>query len=318
MSNESNESRTAARIKASGPARESLRYQPDGVERKPPWLKVKLGQGEGYGEVRSLVKNSGLHTVCQSASCPNMGECWSHRTLTIMILGEVCTRSCGFCDVFTGRPAPPDADEPRRVAEALASLKLRYTVITSVDRDELEDGGARHWAETIRRVREACPAMRVEVLVPDFKGNAAHIQTVLDAGPHVFAHNVETVPRLHAEVRPQADYARSLAVLDLAKRQGAVSKSGLMLGLGERDEEVVEVMAELAKLGLDILSLGQYLRPSKRHLPIERWVHPDAFAELKAKGEALGIGHVEAGPLVRSSYRADQQAARLYGEPTER
>jgi lipoic acid synthetase len=226
-----------------------------------------------------------------------------------MILGDVCTRSCRFCDVTTGRPAPPDPDEPRRVAEMLARLALEHTVVTCVDRDDLADGGAAHWAETIARIKTACPAMTLEVLTGDFKGKTADVDTVLHAGPDVFAHNLETVPRLSREVRVQASYPRSYAVLEHARRRGAVTKTGLMLGLGEELAEVREVMRELAGLGLDILTLGQYLAPSRAHLPIARYAHPEEFAALRAEALALGIRHVEAGPLVRSSYHADGQAA---------
>jgi lipoic acid synthetase len=270
-----------------------------------------MPSGETYMDVRALVHGLGLHTVCESASCPNIGECWSHRALTIMILGNVCTRSCQFCDVPTGRPEPPDLDEPRRVALALAELKLRHTVITSVDRDDLEDGGAAIWAETIRRVREACPEMTLEVLTGDFKGRLADVDTVLAARPHIFSHNLETVPRLSRQVRVQARYDRSYAVLAHAKSRGAIVKTGLMLGLGEQLDEVRAVLAELRALGCDIVTLGQYLRPSMKHLPVARYVHPDEFAALKQEAQALGFPHVESGPLVRSSYHADQQARLL-------
>jgi lipoyl synthase len=266
-------------------------------------------------DVRSLVHGLKLHTVCESASCPNIGECWNHRALTIMILGGICTRSCQFCDVPTGRPEPVDADEPRRVALALSSLALRHTVITSVDRDDLPDGGAAIWAETIRRVREACPQMTLEVLTGDFKGKTADVDTVLEAAPHIFSHNLETVPRLSRQVRVQASYDRSYAVLAHAKRKGAVVKTGLMLGLGEELDEVKPVLEALRALGCDIVTLGQYLRPSLKHLPVVRYVHPDEFAELKEWALGLGFPHVEAGPLVRSSYHADQQARALHNLP---
>jgi lipoic acid synthetase len=249
-----------------------------------------------------------LHTVCESASCPNIGECWDRRALTIMILGGVCTRSCQFCDVPTGRPDPADPDEPRRVAVALAQLGLRHTVITSVDRDDLPDGGAAHWAETIRQVKQACSQMTLEVLTGDFKGHTADVDTVLAARPDVFAHNLETVPRLSRQVRVQARYDRSYAVLAHARASGAVVKTGLMLGLGEELDEVRDVLGELASLGVHIVTLGQYLRPSKNHLPLVRYVTPDEFAQLKREALALGIPHVESGPLVRSSYHADGQA----------
>lgn len=290
----------------SGPARPDL--SPDQAGGKPPWLKVRLKRSENYTDLQRLVREQGLNTVCVSASCPNISECWSRKALTFMILGNVCTRACGFCDVLTGRPGSVDEDEPRRVAESLAKLGLRYAVITSVDRDDLPDGGARIWARTIRQIKAACPEMGLEVLTPDFKGSEQDLLEVVGAGPDVFAHNIETVERLHPRVRPQARYARSLSVIRVARARGAVTKSGIMLGLGERVDEVRETMAALREAGCDILNLGQYLRPSKRHLPVARWAEPAEFEMLKAEGEALGFRHVEAGALVRSSYRADLQA----------
>jgi lipoic acid synthetase len=289
--------------------------------RHPAWLKVRMPSGENYFALRELVRRERLHTVCESASCPNIGECWNRRSLTIMILGGICTRSCQFCDVPTGRPAPPDPDEPRRVAQTLATLGLTHTVITCVDRDDLDDGGAAHWAETIRLCKQAAPEMTLEVLTGDFKGETACIDTVLAARPDVYAHNLETVPRLSRQVRVQASYPRSFAVLAHAKRRGAITKSGLMLGLGEEIDEVEDVIRELGALGLDILTLGQYLRPSRAHLPVARYVPPGDFAALRTFALALGIRHVEAGPLVRSSYHADGQAdlvRRLsHGKPIE-
>ena len=276
--------------------------------RHPAWIKARLPSGKTFFEVRDLVHGQKLHTVCESASCPNIGECWSRRAITIMILGNICTRSCQFCDVPTGRPLPPDPDEPRRVALALKELGLRHTVITCVDRDDLKDGGAAHWAETIRQVREHCDGMTLEVLTGDFKGNTDDVDTVLAAGPDVFAHNLETVPRLSRQVRVQASYPRSYKILAHAKSRGAVTKTGLMLGLGETIDEVREVLRELASLGIDIVTMGQYLRPSKSHLPLQRYVTPDEFAQLQQEALALGISHVESGPLVRSSYHADGQA----------
>ena len=276
--------------------------------RHPDWIKAKLPSGQTFFEVRELVHSLKLHTVCESASCPNIGECWNRRALTIMILGDICTRSCQFCDVTTGRPLPPDPDEPRRVALLLGQLGLRHTVITCVDRDDLPDGGAGHWAQTIAEVRAHCPGMTLEVLTGDFKGKTGDVDTVLDAGPDVYAHNLETVPRLSRQVRVQASYPRSYAVLAHAKRRGAVVKTGIMLGLGEELDEVREVLRELGGLGCDIVTLGQYLRPTTHHLPIARYVHPDEFAALRQEALALGIAHVEAGPLVRSSYHADGQA----------
>ncbi len=276
--------------------------------RHPAWIKARLPSGKTFFEVRDLVHGQKLHTVCESASCPNIGECWSRRAITIMILGNICTRSCQFCDVPTGRPLPPDPDEPRRVALALKELGLRHTVITCVDRDDLKDGGAAHWAETIRQVREHCDGMTLEVLTGDFKGNTDDVDTVLAAGPDVFAHNLETVPRLSRQVRVQASYPRSYKILAHAKSRGAVTKTGLMLGLGEEPDEILEVLRELASLGVDIVTMGQYLRPSKSHLPLKRYVTPDEFAQLQKEALALGISHVESGPLVRSSYHADGQA----------
>lgn len=255
-----------------------------------------------------MVKELQLHTVCESASCPNIGECWNNRALTIMILGDICTRSCRFCDVTTGRPLPADPDEPRRVAEMLGRLSLEHTVITCVDRDDLEDFGAAHWAETIRRVKAACPQMTLEILAGDFKGKTELVDIVLAADPDVFAHNLETVPRLSRQVRVQASYPRSYKILEHARQQGAVTKTGLMLGLGETRDEVEEVLRDIAGLGVDIVTLGQYLAPSKQHLAIERYVHPTEFAELETYARGLGITHVVSGPLVRSSYHADGQA----------
>jgi lipoic acid synthetase len=255
-----------------------------------------------------MVKELKLHTVCESASCPNIGECWTRRALTIMILGDICTRSCRFCDVTTGKPLPPDPDEPRRVAEMLGRLQLEHTVVTCVDRDDLPDFGAAHWAETIRRVKEACPQMTLEVLAGDFKGKTELVDVVLAADPDVFAHNLETVPRLSRQVRVQASYPRSYKILEHARAKGAVTKTGLMLGLGETLDEVHTVIRELAALGVDILTLGQYLSPSKEHLPIERYAHPSEFADLETFALDAGIRHVVSGPLVRSSYHADGQA----------
>lgn len=264
--------------------------------------------GEAYQQLRERVRDLKLHTVCQSAACPNIGECWNNRALTIMILGDICTRSCRFCNVKTGRPLPVDEQEPQRVAMMLAELELRHTVITSVDRDDLGDGGASIWARTLEACHAHAPTMTIEVLVPDFKGNLTDVDTVLDAQPDVFAHNLETVPRLSRQVRVQARYDRSYSVLRHARQRGALTKTGLMLGLGESPDEVREVIDELGGLGLTILTLGQYLQPSRQHLPIDRYVHPDEFADLRQYALDRGIGHVESGPLVRSSYHAEGQA----------
>ncbi|HEY4241777.1 MAG TPA: lipoyl synthase [Kofleriaceae bacterium] len=282
----------------------------DGTVRRrhPEWIRATLPTKPAFFELRAMVKELNLHTVCESASCPNIGECWTRRALTIMILGDICTRSCRFCDVTTGRPLPPDPDEPRRVAEMLGRLSLEHTVITCVDRDDLPDFGAAHWAETIRRVKESCPQMTLEVLVGDFKGKTEHADVVLDADPDVFAHNLETVPRLSRQVRVQASYPRSYQILEHARKRGAITKTGLMLGLGETREEIETVLRDCASLGVDILTLGQYLSPSKAHLAIERYVTPAEFVELEQFAREAGITHVVAGPLVRSSYHADGQA----------
>jgi lipoyl synthase len=276
--------------------------------RHPPWIRAKLPGGPGYNDLRGLVREQRLHTVCESAMCPNVGDCWARRELTVMILGDVCTRSCRFCAVTTGRPAAVDRDEPRRVAEALAALDLRHTVVTSVDRDDLTDGGAGIWAETIREVKARCPRMTLEVLTPDFKGDTALVDVVLEAGPDVFSHNLETVPRLSRKVRVQASYERSYRVLEHGHRRGALTKTGLMLGLGEELDEVREVMRQVAALGVDVLTLGQYLRPTREHLPVERYVRPEEFAALGEEARALGFRHVQSGPLVRSSYHAGDAA----------
>jgi lipoic acid synthetase len=279
----------------------------EALPRHPPWIRAKMPAGKVFFDLRARVHELGLHTVCESASCPNIGECWNRQSLTIMILGGICTRSCQFCDVPTGRPLPPDPDEPERVATILSELGLRHTVITCVDRDDLRDGGAAHWAATISAVKRRCPEMTLEVLAGDFKGDTGAVDTVLAARPDVFAHNLETVPRLSRRVRVQASYARSYAILAHAKRRGAITKSGLMLGLGEDLEEIRTVLRETREIGVDILTLGQYLRPSRQHLPVERYVTPEEFAQLKAEALAMGFPHVESGPMVRSSYHADGQ-----------
>jgi lipoic acid synthetase len=279
--------------------------------RKPAWLRAKIPGGPVYQETTRIVREHKLHTVCESAQCPNLGECWSRKTATIMILGNICTRSCGFCAVQTGRPTELDRDEPRRVAEAIRLMGLKHAVITSVARDELRDGGAGIWAETIRAVREQNPQTAIEVLIPDFKGRWQDLETVLAAKPDILNHNVETVPRLHKQVRPQARYERSLEMLRRAKTAGFVTKSGLMLGIGERDDEIDATLRDMAADGLDILTLGQYLRPSAQHLPMFRWVSPEDFARWKIFALGLGVRVVESGPLVRSSYHADEQSDAL-------
>jgi lipoic acid synthetase len=302
-------SKSTAKSRTSLPVLQPGSAQPGPRKRRhPAWIKVQLPTKKTFFEVRDMVHEQKLNTVCESAKCPNIGECWSRRALTIMILGDICTRSCRFCDVTTGRPLPADPDEPRRVAEMLATLELEHTVITCVDRDDLADGGAAHWAETIRRVKDASPRMTLEVLTGDFKGNTADVDTVLAAEPDVFAHNLETVPRLSRQVRVQASYPRSYAILEHAHRRGAITKTGLMLGLGETPDEVRAVLDQVRTLGVDIVTLGQYLQPSAKHLPIERYVPPDEFEALREHALGIGIPHVEAGPLVRSSYHADGQA----------
>jgi lipoic acid synthetase len=280
-------------------------------KRHYPWLKVKLPYGENYFELKQLVRDKRLHTVCESASCPNIGECWNQKTATFMILGDVCTRSCGFCDVKTGRPLGLDAQEPQRVAEAIKALGLKHAVITSVNRDELADGGAVIWAETIRQVRIQNPRCTIEALIPDFEGWEAPLLTVIEAQPDILAHNTETVPRLYRTVRPQAKYPRSLELLQRAKKSGCVTKSGLMVGLGETWEELRQVMRDLCAVQCDILTVGQYLQPSRQHLPVLRFYTPEEFGELRREGVAAGFRHVEAGPLVRSSYHAGEQTASL-------
>ena len=278
---------------------------------RPEWLRVRFPGGPNHQELMRIMRTLGLHTVCESARCPNMGECWEHRTATFMILGNVCTRACGFCSVPSGRPlARPDEDEPRRVAEAVKRMGLRYAVVTSVNRDDEADGGAHIFAETIREIRARVPGCSVEVLIPDFRGDWEALETVLQARPDVLNHNMETVPRLYRRVRKGADYRRSLELLHRASTHaaGIPAKTGMMLGLGETPEEVLQAMGEIAEQGVAILTLGQYLQPTAEHLPIERYVHPDEFAAFKRAGLTMGFRHVEAGPLVRSSYHAFEQA----------
>ncbi len=281
--------------------------------RKPDWLRAKLPSGSGYSAVRKMVDDNRLHTVCQSAQCPNMGECWSRGTATVMILGNVCTRSCNFCAIQTGRPTELDLGEPARVADAVAKMNLRHCVITSVTRDELKDGGAAVWAATIRAIRNRNPGTAIEVLTPDFKGNLDQVDTVLAAEPDIFNHNVETVERLQKPVRVQARYDRSLKVLRHASDQGNVTKSGIMLGLGEKKPEIAKTLEDMRTAGIKIVTLGQYLQPSSKHLPVDRWVTPEEFAEWKEFGHGIGFDFVESGPLVRSSYHADEQSSAFTG-----
>lgn len=275
--------------------------------RKPSWLKMKMPHGQNHANLLKLVSDNKLHTVCQSAKCPNLGECWNAGTATLMILGDICTRSCGFCHIATGRPTELDLDEPRRVGQAVKAMGLGHVVITSVNRDELSDGGAGVWAETINQIRLQSPGTNVEVLIPDFCGDWGALQKVLDAKPEILNHNIETVPRLYTRVRPQAKYHRSLKLLQIAREQGFVSKTGMMLGLGEETREIEAVIDDLVAINCQILTLGQYLQPTSQHLPVERWVEPKEFDHWKVYGEAKGLRHVEAGPLVRSSYHAEKQ-----------
>jgi lipoic acid synthetase len=278
------------------------------ISRRPDWLKVKIPGGAGYTDIKQLVDKHRLHTVCEEARCPNLAECWARRSATFMILGDICTRSCGFCAVKTGRPIGLDFDEPRRVAEAVARLSLRHCVITSVNRDELADGGAQIFAMTIREIRRRVPSCSIEVLIPDFRGDEQALLTVLAATPEILNHNVETIPRLYRRVRPQANYQQSLELLARAKKHGALTKSGFMLGLGETIDEAKALLRDLRTSAVDIATIGQYLQPTHEHLPVERFVPPQEFAELKAYSMALGFRHIESGPLVRSSYHADEQA----------
>ena len=285
---------------------QEMKAQPVPRPQRPEWLRVRVPGGQNYVRLKNLINEYKLHTVCEEARCPNMAECWNAGTATFMILGDVCTRSCGFCAVKTGKPIGLDLEEPRRVAEAIRIMGVKHAVITSVNRDELQDGGAAIFAETIRRVRVVNPGVNVEVLIPDFRGVEWALNLVMEAGPDILNHNTETVPRLYRLVRPQAKYHRSLELLERAKLAGMVTKSGLMLGIGETLEEVVRVMDDLSKVDCDILTLGQYLQPTKSHLPVDRFIHPDEFRMLKVKGMEMGFKHVESGPLVRSSYHAEK------------
>ncbi|MGB0386266.1 MAG: lipoyl synthase [Ardenticatenaceae bacterium] len=285
--------------------------------RKPDWLKVRAPGGKNFRNVSKLVKEHNLHTVCAEAHCPNIGECWENRTATFMLLGDTCTRGCRFCAVTKGRPTGGvDWDEPERCARAIQTLGLRHAVVTSVNRDDLPDGGAIIFAMMIRKVRELCPTTAIEVLTPDFMGNAAAVRTVAEAGPQIFNHNTETVPRLYARVRPKAKFKQSMEVLRVAKKAGPsymLTKSGIMVGLGETIDEIIGVMEALRKVDCDIMTMGQYLRPTPWHLPVIRYVRPAEFAELKRIGLAMGFKHVESGPLVRSSYHAHEQTNEAQG-----
>ncbi|HUR10946.1 MAG TPA: lipoyl synthase [Flavitalea sp.] len=277
--------------------------------KKPDWLRVKLPIGESYRHVRGLVDTHKLHTICESGNCPNMGECWGEGTATFMILGNICTRSCGFCAVATGRPEAVDWDEPQRVAEAIFLMKVKHAVVTSVDRDELKDGGSIIWQHTIRAIKSLNVKTSLETLIPDFKGQKENIERIIVAAPEVVSHNIETVERLTRQVRIQAKYRRSMEVLKFLKEGGMRTKSGLMLGLGEKKEEVIQSMHDLRNSGVDVITLGQYLQPSKKHLPVLRFVHPDEFAEYKVIGYEIGFDYVESGPLVRSSYHSERHVS---------
>lgn len=292
---------------------DSITEAPPQPRRRPEWIKVRVPSGDSYDNLKTLMRSKQLHTVCEEAHCPNIGECWGAGTATFLIMGDICTRSCGFCDIKTGRPQPLDWAEPERVAQAVKAMDLKHVVITSVNRDERKDGGAPIFAGCIKRIRELQPGCSIEVLIPDFKGSREALQIVMDARPEILNHNVETVPRLFKKVQPQDKYEWAMTTLRNAKALDAqvLTKSGIMLGLGEEYDEVVAVMRDLRECGVDILTLGQYLQPSKEHLPIEKYYHPDEFAALKDLGYEMGFRWVESGPLVRSSYRADQQVALL-------
>jgi lipoic acid synthetase len=281
--------------------------------KKPDWLRVKLPIGEDYRHVRNLVDTHKLHTICESGNCPNMGECWGEGTATFMILGNICTRSCGFCAVATGRPLAVDWDEPQRVAEAINLMKVKHAVVTSVDRDEIKDGGSIIWYNTIKAIKSLNPATTLETLIPDFKAETENIQRIIDAAPEVVSHNIETVERLTKQVRIQAKYWRSMGTLRILKRGGMRTKSGIMLGLGELKEEVLQTMQDLRDSEVDVITIGQYLQPSKKHLQVQRFVHPDEFKELREIGYEMGFDYVESGPLVRSSYHSDKHVIAGWG-----
>ena len=282
--------------------------------KKPDWLRVKLPIGEDYKHVRNLVDTHKLHTICESGNCPNMGECWGEGTATFMILGNICTRSCGFCAVATGRPEAIDWDEPQRVAEAINLMKVKHAVVTSVDRDEIKDGGSIIWYNTIKAIRALNPNTTLETLIPDFKAEAENIQRIIDAAPNVVSHNIETVERLTRQVRIQAKYWRSMETLRILKQGGMRTKSGIMLGLGETKEEVIQTMQDLRDSHVDVITIGQYLQPSKKHLQVQRFVHPDEFKELREIGYEMGYDYVESGPLVRSSYHSEKHVIAGWGK----
>jgi len=280
---------------------EEPRFKP-----KPAWLRVKLPTGKEYAKVREIVSTHKLHTICESGSCPNMGECWGAGTATYMILGNICTRSCGFCNVSTGRPLPVDLKEPERVAESVPLMNIKHCVVTSVNRDDLKDGGSIIWVETINAIRRVSPQTKFETLIPDFMGKWENLQRIIDAHPDMVSHNTETVRRLTKQVRVQAKYDRSLEVLKRLKEAGMKTKSGIMLGLGETEQEIYETMDDLRAVGCDVLTMGQYLQPTKQHLPVIEFIHPEVFAKYKVVGLEKGFRYVESGPMVRSSYHAEK------------
>jgi lipoate synthase len=280
--------------------------------KKPKWLRVKLPIGENYRKVRSLVDEHKLHTICESGSCPNMGECWGEGTATFMILGNICTRSCGFCAVKTGKPEEVDAYEPGKVANSVKIMKVKHAVITSVDRDDLKDGGSEIWAQTVRAIRKQSPGTTLETLIPDFAGKWENLQVIIDVAPEIVSHNLETVRRLTKQVRIQAKYDRSLELLFRLKKGGMHTKSGLMLGLGESEQEILETMQDLRNVGVEVLTLGQYLQPTLKHLPVVEFINPEKFEYYKIKGLEMGFRYVESGPLVRSSYHAENIYFKLY------
>jgi lipoic acid synthetase len=273
---------------------------------RPEWLKVRAPGGENYTRLRTLIRSHTLHTVCEEAHCPNIGECWNAGTASFMILGETCSRACRFCAVHSGKPSPLDLDEPQKLAETIQNMKLRHAVITSVTRDDLPDGGAEIWRQTILEIKRLNPDTSIEVLIPDFNGDLTLLKIVIDANPDILNHNVETVPRLYKQVRPKSFYSRSLNILKESKLQNMITKTGIMVGIGETKEEVLDVMNDLINIKVDILTIGQYLQPTQKHLKVERFVHPDEFEEYRQKGLELGFKHVESGPLVRSSYHAEK------------
>jgi lipoic acid synthetase len=280
--------------------------------KRPEWLKVKLPTGENYSDVKNLMRSKKLHTVCEEAKCPNIAECWNHRTATFMILGDTCTRSCGFCNIKVGMPTELDLNEPERVAESVKQLNLRHVVITSVNRDELKDGGSSIFAETCRLIREKMPSTTIEILIPDFKGEEDAFNIIMKNPPDILNHNLETVPRLYHAVRPQAKYERSLNLITWFKSKGLKTKSGIMVGIGETNDEILKTMNDLVSAGCDILTIGQYLQPTKMHLPVDRFVTLEEFRMFKQEGLKLGFKIVESSPLVRSSYHADEQARAIF------